>query len=36
MFEVQLSEEALSDLDNAINFYSEISPELGKKFGKNS
>lgn len=34
MFEVQISEEALSDFDDAINFYSEISPELGKKFVK--
>ena len=34
MFEVILSEEALSDLDLAMDFYSNISFELGNKFMK--
>ena len=34
MFEVILSEEALSDLDLAMDFYSNISVELGNKFMK--
>jgi hypothetical protein len=35
MFEVQISEDALADFDDAIKFYSEISPELGRRFVKN-
>lgn len=34
MFEVILSEEALSDLDLAMDLYSNISFELGNKFMK--
>ncbi len=34
MFEVILSEEALSDLDLAMDFYSNISFELGNKIMK--
>lgn len=32
MFEIIISEEALLDLDDAMDFYSNISFELGEKF----